>query len=366
MDSITQAVLGAAVGEALLGRRLGNQAMAWGALFGTLPDLDVFLSPLLDTAGELSVHRGLSHSLLLMILASVGFGLLLEKVWKKAKVSRAQAMTFVFLVWSTHVLIDCFTVYGTGVLEPFAPTRVAFNNLFIIDPLYTLPLLVSLVWLAFRKKTDPRRRKIGTWGLALSTGYVLLSFGAKALVSSGFDGDLARRGVTFQRRMEAPTPFNILLWRSVVDRGDSFWIGYRSIFELPSTPVQWTVVERRREAFAPVAGTREGKTLETFSGGWWIARTTANGVWVADLRFGEMREWNEKKGTVDSRPAFAWLVMGAGNGDRLRQLRPEARAMGDTLWRMTRRAFGNHEVWEGLPRLAGIQGSLPEFMDTVR
>ncbi|MGA0846540.1 MAG: metal-dependent hydrolase, partial [Luteolibacter sp.] len=53
MDSLTQATLGAAVGEFLLGRKLGNRAPAWGALLGTLPDLDVVFSPLLDNSGNL-------------------------------------------------------------------------------------------------------------------------------------------------------------------------------------------------------------------------------------------------------------------------------------------------------------------------
>ena len=362
MDSITQAALGAAVGEALLGKKLGNRALAWGALFGTLPDLDVITAPLLDTAGELAVHRGLSHSLLLMVVASFALAPWLAKLWKKDKISRARAGWFVFLAWSTHVLIDCFTVYGTDVFWPFPVKRVAFNNLFIIDPGYTLPLLVALVWLAFRKKTDPKRRKIGAWGLGLSTAYVALSLGAKALVSHAFDTDLARRGVKFERRMEAPTPFNILLWRSVVDRGDEFWIGYRSIFELPSTPVRWTIVDRQKSAFAPVASTREGKILDRFSDGWWIARPTATGVWIADLRFGETREWNEKKNSVDARPSFSWILNPKAASHRLRTIRPEGRDVKTMLAKMAGRIFGDRDTWEGNPRLAGIPGSFPEVL----
>ena len=41
MDSLTQIVLGASVGEAALGRKVGNRAMVWGAIAGTIPDLDV-------------------------------------------------------------------------------------------------------------------------------------------------------------------------------------------------------------------------------------------------------------------------------------------------------------------------------------
>ena len=109
--------------------------------------------------------------------------------------------------------------------------------------------------------------------------------------------------------MEAPTPFNILLWRSVVDRGDELWVGYRTVLESRDTPVRWTIYPRGAEALAGMEDMREVKTLKWFSDGWWIARRHVKGAWVGDLRFGESRAWGDKKGMVDSRPAFAWNVL---------------------------------------------------------
>ncbi|MEP2777428.1 MAG: metal-dependent hydrolase [Luteolibacter sp.] len=367
MDSITQAALGAAVGEAILGKKLGNRAIAWGLLFGTLPDLDVIASPLLDTAGRLAFHRGASHSLLVMVIASFLLAKPLAKLWKREKISPASAGCFVFLVWSTHVLIDCFTVYGTSVLWPFSETRVAFNNIFIIDPLYTLPLVASLTWLAFHrsKKQLPKRRRILKWGLGLSTGYIAITLGLKFLVSAAFDADLARRNITYQRRMEAPTPFNTLLWRSVVDRGDELWVGYRSVFELPSTPIRWTVYPRESESLAPYEDQREIKTLKTFSRGWWIARPHKKGVWLADMRFGETRTYGDKPGAVDSRFMFSWSFIPDAERDRLRTSVRTIPDTKDTLRRIGLRIIGNTEQWEANPRLDGIPGSLPEFLRAV-
>ncbi len=78
-------------------------------------------------------------------------------------------------------------------------------------------------------------------GLVVSSAYVALSLVLKWMISSQFDADLARRDVRYDRRMEAPTPFNILLWRSVVDRGDELWVGYRSVFDDPDASIRWTV-----------------------------------------------------------------------------------------------------------------------------
>jgi inner membrane protein len=366
LDSITQAALGAAIGEAVLGKKLGNRALAWGLLLGTLPDLDAITSPFLDSAGRLEMHRGASHSLLIMVLASFLLAKPLAKLWKREKITPLRAGTFVFLTWSTHVLIDCFTVYGTSVLWPFSDTRVAFNHLFIIDPLYTLPLVISLIWLAFcrTKKLQKKRTRLLNWGLALSTGYVLFSIGMKFLVSAGFEADLARRGVKFERRMEAPTPFNTLLWRSVVDRGDELWVGYRSVFELHSKPVRWTVYPRNEDALAAYGSEREIQTLKWFSRGWWIARPHAKGAWLADLRFGESRTYGDKPGMVDSRIMFSWSFNPNANGDRLQSPRPQIDA-GEALRRIALRILGKADQWEANPRLAGVPGTLPEWLPVV-
>lgn len=363
MDSITQAALGAAVGEAVLGRKLGNRALAWGLLFGTLPDLDVIAAPFLDTAGKLEFHRGASHSLLVMVLASLLLANPLAKIWKREKISPARAGTFVFLAWFTHVLIDCFTVYGTSVYWPFSQSRVAFNNIFIVDPLYTLPLVVSLVWLVFlrSKKQQAKRTRLLKWGLGLSCAYIVFSVGMKFLVSAAFDADLKRRGTTFERRMEAPTPFNTLLWRCVVDRGDEFWVGYRSVFQLPSSPVRWTIYPRRIEALAPYEGEREIETIKWFSNGWWIARPHAEGVWIADMRFGETRTHGDKPGMVDSRIMFSWSFRPEATGDRLRSQARKIDAE-DAMGRIAYRIMGRDEKWEANPRLAGVPGSFPEWL----
>jgi len=367
VDSLTQAALGAAVGEAVLGKKLGNHAIIWGALFGTLPDLDVIVSPFLDTANRLEFHRGASHSLLIMVLASFLLAKPLAKLWKRQKISPARAGTFVFLVWSTHVLIDCFTVYGTSVFWPFSENRVALNHMFIIDPLYTLPLLVSLVWLAFQrtKKQWKKRTGILRWGLGLSTAYVAFTIAMKFLVSAAFDADLARREVSYDRRMEAPTAFNTLLWRSVVDRENEIWIGYRSVFDRPPSPVRWTVYPKRKEVIKPYENEREIKSLQWFSRGWWIARPHAKGVWLADMRFGETRTHGEKPGTVDSKFIFSWSFHPDAEGDRLRSSIPEVRDAKDTLRRIFARIAGKDDQWEANPRLAGIRGSLPESLPVV-
>jgi inner membrane protein len=234
VDSITQAALGATVGAVVLGRRIGRPAIGWGALLGTVPDLDSLLVPFLDTAWDLRVHRGFTHSVLALLLASFGLAKPFAHRWKRQKVTPLLAGWFVFLVWSTHILIDCFTTYGTQVMWPFSMYPVSFDNLFIVDPLFTLPLIVALVW---GLRIDAKRWKKGEGVkmtavcLAISSCYVGLSFWAKYSVSSRMLSDFERRGITSVRMRDSPAPFSILLWRGVIEREDEFWVCYRSIFD---------------------------------------------------------------------------------------------------------------------------------------
>jgi inner membrane protein len=69
MDSLTQIVLGAACGEVVAGKKIGNRAMLWGAIGGTIPDLDVFASLFTDEIASTSFHRGIMHSFLFAALA---------------------------------------------------------------------------------------------------------------------------------------------------------------------------------------------------------------------------------------------------------------------------------------------------------
>jgi inner membrane protein len=82
MDSLTQIILGAACGEAVLGRKIGNKGLLFGAMGGTIPDLDVFFGGLIYT-NEIDImlfHRGFMHSILFSVLAGFLFGWLAFKL----------------------------------------------------------------------------------------------------------------------------------------------------------------------------------------------------------------------------------------------------------------------------------------------
>src|SRR5688572_26407350 len=110
MDSLTQIVLGAACGEAVAGRKMGAKAAFWGAIAGTIPDLDVFLRFFYDPFDAALVHRGFSHSLLFALLAGPAFGWLCYRIYKKRYELRTWILLW-FLAIVTHPILDMFTNY---------------------------------------------------------------------------------------------------------------------------------------------------------------------------------------------------------------------------------------------------------------
>lgn len=358
----------------MMGKRLGNLALAWGALFGILPDfLEVLFSPLLDTAREIAWHHAAGHCVLIIAAGCWGIPRGLEKLWRREKISRRDATLFLLAVWCSHVLLDACTTDGVALLWPFLGNRLSFNVLNAVDFLFSAPLVMAVCWLACLreekpKKTRskkpqpvPKRRKILRWGVGLAAGYSLLALAMKFATSAGFEADLTRRGTKFTRRMEVPMPYNFILWRSVVDRGDEMWVGYRTVFESHATPVRWTIYPKGSGSLEPVKATREARSLTSACGGWWLARSHVKGAWIGDLRIPEARDWGSKKTMVDSRLARSWVIDTQAKSDHLRAF-SERVTSGDFLRRMGARIIGKREDWEANPRLAGVKGSLPEFL----
>jgi len=343
MDSITQAALGAAVGELTLGRQLGNKAWVWGALVGTLPDLDVFLSPLLDPAARLTWHRGLSHSILLVLLGSLVIAWGLWARYRKAGVSFGHTYTFASLNWATHVLIDCFTTYGTQIFEPFDHQRIALNNLFIVDVFFTSPLLLAPLIYLFLNRRGPWRRRLNGGALAWCCLYVGLSFAAKEVVSRKFGRDLATRDITPVRVFTTPTISNIVLWRCLAETETGYWIGYRSLFDAPDSNPRFTYVPRNRRLISDDEETPTIAGLMWFSRGCFTIREAPGGLLFSDLRFGEVRN-----GLTDEiEHLFTWRITRGPSGKvvgftPVRARGVNARQIVGSVWE---RILGNKDGW---------------------
>ncbi|MGE9270977.1 MAG: hypothetical protein ACQKBU_09270, partial [Verrucomicrobiales bacterium] len=255
--------------------------------------------------------------------------------------------------------------YGTQVFCPFSGRPVSFDNLWIIDPLFTLPLLVAVVW-GLLIEVKRWRKGVGVKMTAvcigLSSCYVGLSFWAKASVSSHVVADFEARGMAWERKKESPAPFSILLWRAVVERDNEFWVGYRSLLD-GDRSIVWTIYPKQHEAAKRWEEASEVASVVRFSDGWFIARETRRGVWLVDMRFGAYREWDDRG--LELRPIFAWEYQWDGRGDPLKSRMKEDRDSGEMLKRMWGRIWGEREAWSGRPRLIGNPAVAQEYLPQV-
>ncbi|MGQ7246173.1 metal-dependent hydrolase [Halomonas sp. V046] len=225
MDSITQAALGAALGGAVMGRRLGRKSLAIGAVLGSLPDMDVIID-YGDAVANVTYHRGFSHSLFVLTgLATLLAGLAVALARRLDRLEDVGLLRWWALFWlclATHPLLDSITTYGTQLWWPLTVTRPSATPLvFIIDPLYTLPLLIALGVALWRGRRQPARlQRAVSWGLVISSAYLLTALGAKSWVASRVEPVLADAGLTESPRLIQPVPFTTLLWRVTVIDGD--------------------------------------------------------------------------------------------------------------------------------------------------
>lgn len=281
MDSLTQVVLGAAVGEAVLGRKVGNKAMLYGAIAGTIPDLDVLSSHFTDTVTALEIHRGFTHSILFSIVFAPIFGWLVSRYEKYKDVKGWSWLFFWTLV--THPILDAFTTWGTQLFWPLG-TRLAFKSIFVIDPLYTVPFMVFLILAMFQKRTSNKRRFYNTLGLVVSSSYLVLTLLLKWAAFSKFEAALKEQKISFKQIDTRPSPLNTVLWSANVETEDSFLIGYYSFFD--SKPIAFTSYPKNHQLVRDLVQNEKMQRMINISQGWYTITKLNHTLHYNDLRFG--------------------------------------------------------------------------------
>ena len=196
MDSFTHVVFGGAVAMAAMRRRTPVwKAAMWGAMVNTLPDLDVLIDHG-DAIGDMVLHRGWTHAPFWQTLLSLPLGLAVARIsgeW-------AQWRRWWLAVWLclvSHPLLDAMTVYGTQIGLPFTNHPYGLGSIFIVDPLFTLPLVVGAVW-RWPRAAEHRGRQANAAGLAAGA-YLVWGAGAQQHVQQVAQRSLAAQGIQAER-----------------------------------------------------------------------------------------------------------------------------------------------------------------------
>lgn len=260
MDTLTHAVLGAAIGGTVLGHRLGRKAVLIGAIVAALPDLDVFLD-YGDAVLNVTEHRGFSHSVFVLTALGTLLAVLCRRFARDRDISFGHWWTFFVLSMLSHPLLDVLTTYGTQLWWPLELRPSAWPVVFIIDPLYTLPLLAAFV-IALATGNGFRAP---VWGLAISCAYLVFAMLAKGIVENRLEPVLAEHGIEDAPRLVQPTPFNTLLWRATIIDGDLHYETLVGLFDGAEPPLL-EVFHRGAELEADALALEMGERLDWFAG----------------------------------------------------------------------------------------------------
>jgi len=332
MDSLRQIVLGASVAEATLGKKIGNKAIVLGAIAGTIPDLDIVTRFFVDDLTASVMHRGFSHSLIFPFVAAPILAWILKKIYSNySDVSFNDWLKMFFLAIITHPLLDAQTTWGTQLFWPFE-WRVAVENIFIIDPIYTLPFLTFLILTAFQDKISKRRKLYNSLGLIISSAYLLITLSFKGVAHYNIAKGLEENNIEYKDINTRATYFNSILWSSQIELEDSYIFTYYSLFD-KSKPIFTKKFPKNHNILQPFINEKKIQQLIILSNGHYLMTNENN----------ELIFWNLKlglKGFDENASPYIWsYVIKNNNGEIFFDEKNEKM---DALKIQERRSFRNN------------------------
>ncbi|MCD9027496.1 metal-dependent hydrolase [Luteimonas sp. BDR2-5] len=332
MDSLSQILLGASVAAAVVPAAHRRAALAAGAVLGTLPDLDGIPVALMtdDPVLRMTLHRGLTHSLLVLPLAATLIWWLFRR-FGNGRVAASPTRWFwaIQLALVTHPLLDAFTVYGTQLLWPLQPPPAMWSSLFIIDPLYTVWLLVGVL-VATVAGARPVAGRALAFGLVLSCGYIGWSLTAKALVEREAGRALAAMGLQDAPRFSVPMPATTLLWRVVAMTPDGYVEGYRSLVA-DRGPMRFTAYPSDVAALRANADLPAVRRLSWFNHGFMGAHVVDGTLQLSDLRMGSEPDYFFRF-AVARRDGAGWTAIAPRQAPMARDIGATWQATWSRIW----------------------------------
>lgn len=263
MDPLSQGVLGATFSQAASKKKHIVIACLMGLFSGMAPDLDVFIRSDTDPLLFLEFHRQFTHALIFIPIG--GFICAIVFHWllgKRAALSFKQSYLYCTIGYATHGLLDTCTSYGTQLLWPFTDARYAWNTISIIDPIFTIPIVLLVIIALFMRSPKVARFAI-LWVLL----YQGLGWYQNHRVAE-FGWQLAHeRNHQPIRLVARPSFANILLWKVMYETDTKFYTdGVRAGAKLkfyPGESIEKLNIERDFPWLDPAS--QQAKDLQRFS-----------------------------------------------------------------------------------------------------
>ncbi len=218
MDLLTQGVLGGTLALAVANKKEARIAALTGFAAALLADADILISARDDPLLNVEFHRHFTHALIFIPVGALVAALMLWPLLRKG-LGFKKIYWYALLGYATSGLLDACTSYGTHLLWPFSDTRVAWSIIAIIDPIFSLLLVFALIFGFIYCKPVP-----ASVGLALAGAYLLLGLWQHQTALRSAIELAARRGHKVERIIVKPTLANLILWRTVYQSNDTFYV----------------------------------------------------------------------------------------------------------------------------------------------
>ena len=218
MDPLSQGTVGAAFAQSAANKNNIFKIGFIGFLAGLTPDLDVLIQSSTDPILSLEYHRQFTHSLFFIPFGSLIVALLIFPLVKRS-MSLKTVYFASLLGYATHGLLDACTSYGTQLFWPFSNERVSWNNISIVDPLFTIPVLI-LVIIAIRTK----KKIFSFFGMGWIIFYLSLGFVQYERALSVAIELANMRGHNAERLTLKPSFGNLILWKSIYQHKETFYV----------------------------------------------------------------------------------------------------------------------------------------------
>lgn len=334
MDSLTHIVLGSCIGEAIAGKHMDKRAMFYGALAQSVPDIDFVTAFFLRGAENIVAHRGLTHSILFGLAATLFLSWLVKKVIHKTHLSYKTVLLLFGVNIFTHLLIDSFNAYGVGLLMPFNDFRFTFNLLFVADPLFSVAPFIAFLFLLFLNKSHKRRVMWIRTGILASAIYLCIAAINKQIVNNAVRNNLVAQNKPTEF-FTTPSPFNTLLWFVAVKDKEGYHTSYRSVFD--DGPMTFTYFPRNETRSDTIANQKDIQLLKNFAQGYYTLEKWGDTTVINVLRFGQVVGWYDPK----ERFAFHYYLNLPGENDLVVQRGRFMRWNEQTTKAFFKRLFGN-------------------------
>jgi inner membrane protein len=281
LDSLTHIVLGAAIGHQLLSNKIGKHAMFYGAIVGSLPDVDILFGWFTDPITAIEIHRGITHALVCFIFITPIISYLIKSLEKSKEISFSILNLFVFLTLVSHALLDVLTTWGTVFFWPL-PYKLAVQSVFVVDPLFTFPVLFGLLWSLFKKQLRPN-----IIGFSFGLAYLICGLGLKQYSLHQFETALKNKSIKYEAIQNKPSPLNTILWSANVKTSAGFYIGYFSLFD--KKPISFQFFSHNHHLVNDdLKKDVNFNRMVNISDDWYTISKFNNQLYFNDLRFGMM------------------------------------------------------------------------------